>query len=307
MIKSFFKKLYRWLPFKKKLASFLKQSRLLYLLSDEKRALVANYLVFEGKIKVNTEDGTFFYMELGFGRQIEALIYYFGINAFESETISLWTKLVKKSNVIIDIGANTGIYTMLAASINPKSKLYSFEPLNRIYNILERNIQINRYYPQVSAFKIALSEFNGIGEMFDLPVEHMYTASLNKNIHKERGQKFEAIIEKVSVLTLDDFKKIEHVSKIDLIKIDVESHEPSVLKGMMETLRNDSPTMIVEIWNNDIGSKVEEIIKNFPYEYYIIHTNSIVKVPAIQNNNPDKGYLNYLICTREVARSLHLS
>jgi FkbM family methyltransferase len=306
MIKLFFKKIYRWFPFKKLLATLVKESGFLSLLSNHTRSLVANYLVFEGKIKINTESGPSFYMELGYGRQIEALIYYFGINAFEGSTISLWVELSKKSNVIIDIGANTGIYSMLAASKNPKSKIYSFEPINRVFEILEKNIHLNSYYPQISASKIALSDYNGIGDMYDLPVEHMYTASLNENIHKDRGQKIPAIIEKVAVVTFDEFKKNEGISKIDLIKIDVESHEPSVLMGMSDTLKNDLPTLIIEIWNNEIGGRVEEIIKIYPYTYYVIHSNSIEKVSEIKNDDPEKGYLNYLVCTSEVAKSLEL-
>lgn len=307
MVKSFLKIIYRRLPFKRIIASFVRRSKLLYLLKDNQRIIIANYLVFEGKIKIKTETGSFFYMELGYGLQIEAMIYYFGVNAFEDGTISLWTKLVNKSDVIIDIGANTGIYTMLASSINPKSNIYAFEPIYRVYNILEKNIKNNSLHPKVEAFKMALSDYNGVGQMYDLPVEHMYTASLNKNIHEERGQKLEATVENVEVSTLDAFKQKKLLSKIDLIKIDVESHEPSVLKGMVEILKNDLPTMVVEIWNNDVGSKVEEIINIFPYEYYIIYTNSLQKVSSIKNDNPEKGYLNYLICTSEIAKSLKIS
>ncbi len=67
--------------------------------------------------------------------------------------------------------------------------------------------------------------------MFDLPVEHMYTAFLNKDVHLERGNSMHSITEAVSVQRLDHFCATHYVVP-DIIKIDVESHEPAVLRGM---------------------------------------------------------------------------
>ena len=83
--------------------------------------------------------------------------------------------------------------------------------------------------------------------MFDLPVDHMYTASLNKDGHVERWNPMHSIIEAVSVQRPDHFCATQDIVP-DLIKIDVESHESAVLRGMGDLLKHHQPTLICEVW-----------------------------------------------------------
>jgi hypothetical protein len=142
--------------------------------------------------------------------------------------------------------------------------------------------------------------------MFDLPVEHMYTASLNKDIHKERGNPTPACTENVKVQRLDHFLNSQNYKNLDLIKIDVESHEPSVLRGLGQLLQRYHPSIIVEIWNNDVGQAVESVLAGCKYHYFAITDSKTEKRLHISNEFPDLGYLNYLIITESVARELGL-
>jgi len=264
-------------------------------------------LAFEGPFTVQIETASFTMLN-GYGREIEAAIFWDGGAAFESTTLRWWKELSKRSTYIFDIGANTGIYSMVAKALNPKAEIHAFEPLVRIHKILEANTQLNNLTaPTIKAHRIALSDYSGQGKMFDLPVEHMYTATLNRNLHAERGQPMQSIQEVVAVLRLDDFMKQKNIQGLDLIKIDVESHEPAVLRGMGKYLRKFHPSLIIEIWNNEVGVAVEASLKDCDYLYFQLVTDLPKHTPHIRNNFPNMNYINYLVCTQFVAKSLGLT
>ena len=267
-----------------------------------------SYLVFEGPFIVPV-DGQTFHMLNGYGRDIESTIFWNGLDAFEGNTLRWWKILAKRSQVILDIGANTGIYALLAKTLNPNAEVHAFEPISRIYSILTANIALNQVAhltPAIAVHCMALSDYSGEGQMFDLPVEHMYTASLNKNIHAERGNLMPACTEQVTVQRLDYFLNSHHCERLDLIKIDVESHEPAVLRGLGDWLLRFLPSLIVEIWNNDIGASVEAALHGCDYHYFAITDTTTESRTHICNDFPDQGYLNYLIVSEKVARELGL-
>jgi FkbM family methyltransferase len=303
--KTLFRKLYHSLPFKRPVLGFLRAigaSRWI-------PARLKGYLVFTGAFIVQVETASFAMLN-GYGREIEATVFWDGVDAFEPTTIHWWRELSKRSTYIFDIGANTGFYSLVANALNPKAEIHAFEPLVRIHKILEENIQLNNLNapssPAVKANRVALSDYSGQGEMFDLPVEHMYTASLNRNIHAERGQPMQSVQEAVAVLRLDDFMTQRKIQGLDLIKIDVESHEPAVLLGMGDCLRTFHPTLIIEIWDNEVGVAVEEALAGCDYLYFSLRTARPDRTAHIRNDFPDKGYINYLVCTQEVALAIGL-
>tara|TARA_Y100001934_G_scaffold271334_1_gene357713 strand:+ start:2596 stop:3378 length:783 start_codon:yes stop_codon:yes gene_type:complete len=240
------------------------------------------------------------------GHYIEAIVFWHGIDAFESTTMVWWKKLSTQSKYIFDIGANTGFYTLIAKSLNPNAEIYAFEPIKRIYSTLDKNIKLNSFSapPTVFAHRLALSDYSGKGNMFDLPEEHNYTATLNRNLYAECDPPLESITEPAEVMRFDDFIAKHRVAGCDLIKIDVESHEASVLRGMGDLLKNYHPTLIIEIWNNKVGFEVEEILKNCGYLYFTLEESTPSLVQHIRNNRPEAGYINFLVCTPAVAEDI---
>ena len=246
----------------------------------------------------------------GYGRDIESSIFWDGLASFEPTTIPWWSELSKRSTYIFDIGANTGIYSLISKTLNPNAEVHAFEPLVRIYSILEDNFQLNNFNgvaPSIKAHRMALSDYSGVGEMYDLPVEHMYTASLNRNIHLERNPDgMQSIQESVQVMRLDEFLQKNNIQRVDLIKIDVESHEAAVISGMGKCLRSFQPTMIVEIWNNEVGAAVEEVLDDCGYYFFSLAEVQPVQTQHIRNDLPDNGFVNYLLCTPKMAVELGL-
>jgi FkbM family methyltransferase len=267
------------------------------------------YLAFTGPFSVRVEKSSFTMLH-GYGREIESTIFWDGVDAFEPTTIRWWCELSKRSKYVFDIGANTGIYSLVAKTLNPNAEVHAFEPLGRIHAILEENLRINNLrVPSLptKAHRMALSDYSGMGKMFDLPVEHMYTAALNRNVHAERGQPLQSVQESVPVMRLDEFLHQQNIQGMDLIKIDVESHEPAVIRGLGECLRAFHPTMIVEIWNNEVGVAVEDALEGCDYCYFALAAERPERTLHIRNDFPDKGYINYLVCTQKMAHELGLT
>lgn len=304
-LKSVLRAVYRALPLKKTVINALRDNGVMRRVPMR----YLRYLVFKGLFPVQIENGNFL-MVNSYGLEIEAQIFWRGVDTFEPESISIWKKLSKRATYIFDVGANTGLYALLAQSINPVAKIYAFEPIKRVYAYLEENRRINRVnIPNygIQCFQMALSDYTGEGVMYDMPVEHMYTASLNRNVHQERGQPMPAITEAVPVMRLDDFLQMHSIKEIDLIKIDVESHEPSVIRGMGRYLADFHPTIIVEIWNNEVGIEVEKALVGCSYCYFALEETRPKRMLHIANDQPARGYINYLICTESVADELNLT
>jgi FkbM family methyltransferase len=292
-MKTIVKNLYGYLPLKKYLFSLIKQvwipPRNIY-----------QHLHFEGVINIPIDKEHSFKMQ-HYGYQIENEIFWDGLeNGWEKLSFKLWIEMCKESTVILDIGSNTGVYALMARSLNPKAQVYAFEPLDFIFSKLTRNCDLNSY--SIDCIEKACSNFKGEAKVF-LPkgAEHVTSVTVNKSLLDKNRVTDEKIIKTVR---LDEFIEQNKISKIDLIKLDVETHEPEVLEGMGKYLALFKPTMLIEILEDEVGEKVEEILKGLDYLYFDVdEISQINRVDHLRKSS----HFNYFICQPEIARKLKLS
>jgi FkbM family methyltransferase len=156
--------------------------------------------------------------------------YYNGLLEYEDMMFLLHT--MKPENVFIDVGANAGVYSVLASKVLG-SKSIAFEPINETFERLIDNININRISEKVKTIN------KGVGSK---PGELYFTNNhdtTNKvsNINEENTSK-------VSITTLD--KEIDTEIEASLfLKIDVEGFEMEVLKGARELLKSGKVSIII--------------------------------------------------------------
>src|ERR1041385_1865717 len=163
-MKKIIKSVYRFIPFKKQLFLFLK----LFWKPSKKNY---QHLHFHGDFKVRIDESHYFKMK-HFGFEIENDIFWCGLkNGWEKFSIQLWMELCKKSDVIFDVGANTGLYALTAKAINPSVKVYAFEPVRRVYDKLIQNIILNNY--DTVAVNMAASNEDGFAKIYDTSHEHV--------------------------------------------------------------------------------------------------------------------------------------
>ena len=192
---------------------------------------------------------------------------------WEKVSLGLWVKLCKDANCIVDIGANTGLYALIGKAMNKESKVYAFEPVVRVFEKLEFNNKLNQYNIYCSPY--AISNKNGSAIIYDIPnTGHIYSVTVNKNMFTPGTPTVKI---EIQTKTLDTFIKEEDIDQIDLIKIDVETHEPEVLEGYLSNLKKHQPSILIEVLNDDVGRRIEEIVKDMGYLYFNIDENAGVK------------------------------
>lgn len=162
-------------------------------------------------------------------------------------------RLLKKGDCFVDIGANIGYFSRQALHIG--AEVHSFEPHPKVYARLEENLQ-NQDNKKI--YQLALSEQAG---QFDLYVPTDFSknegiASLNPMPHSEKVV--------VSTETLDNMG----FENIELMKIDVEGHEASVLNGANKLLSSKKIKNIVFEDFDGTQSKTIRILKDAGYKVF---------------------------------------
>ncbi len=166
------------------------------------------------------------------------------LGEYDPGTVALFRDCLKEGMTVVDIGANLGYFTVIAAGkVGPSGKVFSYEPDPRNFDLLKENISANGF-GNVTAFPVALSDRAGKRKLFF--GDNQCTHSFGDKIGHGR-------FESVTTDTLDDSLKALGSPKIDVIKMDIEGAEPIALEGMTETIaRSQKLTMIFEFHPNAI-------------------------------------------------------
>jgi FkbM family methyltransferase len=163
--------------------------------------------------------------------------------SFEPEEMAFVRSLLKPGDVVLDIGAHIGFFTMQMASlVGPEGRVYAFEPMNANADLLERSIAENRFGDRIEFRRGAVGAESGTARL-TFPKETLNTggafllagADAPPSGHLEAG---------VPVLAIDDLA-LRH--PVRFIKMDVEGAEPQVLRGALRLLQTDRPVILTEV------------------------------------------------------------
>jgi FkbM family methyltransferase len=194
-------------------------------------------------------------------------IYYFG--SHERKTEDLVYKLTSRGGNVLDVGANIGVYTMLAAKRSGVSgKVISLEPVPQVFEQLSGGVRLNGY-TNVLVYNVAAWEQNRVLKMFCSEAENL--GSYGVDIKEEEKSAIS-----IQAVRIDDLVVQIGLQAIDLIKIDVEGAELPVLKGAIETLRRHRPILVLEIdpnlmsrYDYNVGD-IWTYLKALSYECYAV-------------------------------------
>jgi FkbM family methyltransferase len=183
-------------------------------------------------------------------------------------------RLIDPGEVVADVGANLGYMTSLAAArVGPRGKVLAFEPHPRAHELLERNAARWREAGtagEVDLRKVALSDVAGEGALvsggsaeFDMAV-----ASLSSEATATARAASEEIA--VPLVRLDE---IDGIERLALVKIDVEGHEASVLRGAGGLLENGAIRDVVFEDHDDYPSEATAVVEEAGYELISLDNN----------------------------------
>jgi FkbM family methyltransferase len=155
---------------------------------------------------------------------------------YEVDRLNAFAEAISPTSTVYDIGANVGIYSLLASmKVGLSAKVYAFEPLERNLRYLRRHMTLNQVQNCI-ILEAAVSNTEGKLRFSSAPWEYSM-GRLSKDGEIE-----------VSSVTLDNCIYGERrLSPPDIVKIDVEGAELEVLEGASKTLSEFHPIILVEV------------------------------------------------------------
>jgi FkbM family methyltransferase len=239
--------------------------------------------------------GIRYHLDLNEG--IDFSIYFLG--AFEARTQKSLQRLVRHGDVVFDIGANVGAHTLvLARCVGQHGKVYAFEPADFAFKKLRRNLDLNpTLQERTFLHQILLSE-----SLSDQPERQIYASWPlygERSVHpKHRGRLVSA--EGACVDTLDEFVRRQQISRLDLVKMDVDGNELPVLRGGEETIRRFWPTLVMELSpyvHRERGHRFAdfiEILKTAGYSICDAYNGQAIPLDAdeLESEIPDGASIN---------------
>jgi FkbM family methyltransferase len=186
---------------------------------------------------------------------IQRNIYFMGYHEYRETR--LLRKLLRPGDTFVDVGANIGWFTILAARlVGEKGKVVAFEPSSAIYDHLTANVSLNGL-SNVQAERTALSDTNGTAVLTGIGVENAGTGT----ILATGG----SLGEEVPTMRFDDYCSSAGLEYVALMKIDVEGAEMMVLEGATESLHAGSiGAIVIEVSDERLrstGSSSTELIE----------------------------------------------
>jgi FkbM family methyltransferase len=261
-IKRMLKIFYSAVPAKKHIFNFTR------LLGLSERAY--QHLHFTGEISIPLKGRTIKMWHYGY--QVENDLFWAGYgNNWEATSLRLWARLAARATVVFDIGANTGIFSLAAQSVNPNAKVYAFEPVNIIADKLERNVTINNF--DITVERFAASDSTGGAILFSSG-EFEYSASLERTMMDGCSRVFETTIKRMKI---DDFVLASDITAVDLIKLDVEKHEKEALQGLRRVIDKFRPIFLIEVLSRDLGAGVAPFFSGNDYVIFDVYEREGIK------------------------------
>jgi FkbM family methyltransferase len=245
-------------------------------------------LPVSGNIKLRLNNGKQFLVATNPTSFATKHLFWKGTETFEY--VPIFNELIKRCNSFYDIGANTGLYTILANVQKTGIHVHAFEPSKGPFHYLDKNLKLNECINS-RAHEIALSDAVGEVEFHEV-VNYKYRflpynlGGVGNMAKKIPHRKMETTI--VKTITVDAFWEENDGKTIDLVKIDTEATEDYVLRGMDKTIKNSEPIIICETLFNRIEDKVEDLMKQYPkYGFYNHLDGKLVKVESIRRTTDD--------------------
>ena len=223
-----------------------------------------------------------------------------GRDGFEPPMTQMFSTLIRPDFRILDVGANIGCTSLLFSDLG--QQVISFEPLDRTYDLLQKNISLSNKN-NIKTLPFALGDENKEAEIYFTDVNRSTAFIL------DRTSRDDSEIASIKVKRLDDLFPEIGMDRLDFIKIDVEGYELRVLKGAQKTIQQYRPIVQMEFnsWTLDVYQRIclpdfiDSILAIFPLAY-VFHRKSFIdlsttkgRYQAMEQNLLHQKYME-LVC-----------
>ena len=218
------------------------------------------------------------------GNEMSRVLFLTG--TYEPNELIWMSDELTKGMTVIDVGANMGLYSMIASKlVGGSGQVIALEPSAREFQRLAFHVTLNDLM-NVSCIQVAASDSSGDTR---LRVAGEWNAG-----HNTLGKFFDPAVvtareEVVRTQTIDALVADQGLERVDLVKIDVEGHELKVLKGAVETFTRFRPRILVEVFEETLrhqGASVEALLALLEGYGYVLHEFSDLDGELVPLSHP---------------------
>lgn len=189
--------------------------------------------------------------------------------------------LLQENSVAIDIGANNGIYCCFFKDIEMCDRVLAFEPLPNLFK------KLKIWYKNVDLINLALSNKKGTTTI-RIPFinRRLYESRAKLDDFKEENETHAKELV-IHTDTLDNVLKEYSLTKLDIIKIDIEGHELPVIEGARQTIKHHSPFLLIELEYRHHQSQFNQAISticDLDYKAFFFHSKEKKILPFSSYN-----------------------
>ena len=188
---------------------------------------------------------------------------------------------IQDNDIIIDIGANIGTHTLAYSSLVPNGQVLSFEPNQKNYNVLVKNVKQNSL-DNVHVFLSGLSDYVGLDKITDYdPAEPGNYGTMKLD---STG---------TQVCFVNKLDNVCNFNKpVKFVKMDVEGLEPNIIMGGCNFIAHHKPLIQYECMSKNTAKAVEEIFTNYFPKYNLYWMPIFNYNQNNYRNNPTNIFVN---------------
>jgi len=180
-------------------------------------------------------------------------------NIYDREDIQYALTLLRPGGVCLDVGANNGTFALnFARAVGGSGMVHAFEADGQVFARLQANCRLNKAESVVRCRHAAITSVSGPVEFYSSSSSHSGWGSVVE---------FQDIAEQkqtVTGITLDDFLLAQNIRHVDILKADIEAHEPEMLRGAQESLADHVFCHIIIEFNGlrlaQRGKSIEDLL-----------------------------------------------
>lgn len=237
-----------------------------------------------GRFEVEIDGGSFRYVADP-ADVIGRSLFWKGLGAWEWTVFREFVPRARLARGFLDIGANTGAFSLVATTANPSLRAISYEPSPGPLAILRENVRLNGLEDRITVSPTAVSDRTGKAKFF---VPH--------------GHPDMSFLEGAQPPTMPgDWHEVHTIAgrdvsppgfHVDLIKIDVENAEDLVVGALEPVLESHRPTLIIEMLEEASTKQARELLGRLGYRIGLITTEGV----DWNTRSPVQGDPNNFLC-----------
>ena len=250
--------------------------------------------------RVDVSDDEHFQYEAKATDVLGRFLFWRGLAGWEPETTSVFVALARSARGVVDAGAHTGLYSLLACAVNSDLRVWAFEPVPRIADVLRSNLERNGWLDRCTVFENPVAETDGYVP-FHVPASSTpMSASLDPEglrvgandpaWQHSGGQVLTTYARAIDSCLVGD-------QPVDLVKIDVEGFEDRALAGLGKTLDRCAPAIVFEVLEALKFADIERDLKRRGYRFYKLTERGPEATDGLRPP-VDPEFRNYLAVSR---------